>query len=212
MPRSGPHSEETKEKIRAALTGKPLTEERKAKISAAKKGKPLTELQLAAQRKTVAGRIGTKHTEEAKAAIGAKHRGKVYGAETREKISTATRERYASMSRDEVLAASEPGRKAAGKKTAETSIEKAIQSVLDVVGIHYQTQVQIGPYRVDILIPDRMLVLECDGDYWHALPGRKESDTNRDAFLAGMGYKVVRLAERDIRKDANAALFASVTL
>jgi hypothetical protein len=53
---------------------------------------------------------------------------------------------------------------------------------------------------VDIYIPDKKLVIETDGDYWHMNPNKyKEDDNKRKEVLADAGYKVITLWETDIK-------------
>ena len=69
--------------FRARMLGKPKSPEHIAKMSAARKGKSLPKL-----------------SEEHKAAIGNAHRGKVYSAETRAKISASRLKLFASLKND----------------------------------------------------------------------------------------------------------------
>lgn len=78
-----------------------------------------------------------------------------------------------------------------------SSIELMVRNALDAMGVHYVPQFPIGRYAADIYVPQRRLVIECDGTYWHEQ--RRERDQRRDAYMERHGYSVLRLAERDIR-------------
>ena len=65
-----------------------------------------------------------------------------------------------------------------------------------------EVNVAIGPYVVDFLWRDAMLVAETDG--WAAHRGRSafERDRRRDLHLSRLGYRVLRFTSRQIAKDA----------
>ena len=85
--------------------------------------------------------------------------------------------------------------------TNPSSIEIKVRQLLDELGIKYQINQQIGYYYPDILIEDRKLIIECDGDYWHNLPDKKKHDKRRDWYLRNQGYRVVRFWEHEINND-----------
>jgi very-short-patch-repair endonuclease len=72
--------------------------------------------------------------------------------------------------------------------------EAAIQRHLDGLGIPYEFHRVIGPYCVDFYLPGYHGVLECDGGFWHQMPGRPERDRKRDGWMQKHGYQVARLA------------------
>jgi very-short-patch-repair endonuclease len=53
---------------------------------------------------------------------------------------------------------------------------------------------------VDFLLPGKIIV-QCDGDYWHNLPGRKVYDMKQDKKLMKKGYTIVRFTETEIKKS-----------
>jgi very-short-patch-repair endonuclease len=77
---------------------------------------------------------------------------------------------------------------------AETSIERIVRETLEASGVKFEVQVPIGPWVVDFLI-DR-LVIEADGDYWHAR--RPGADARKTADLLSRGLSVWRLSESHI--------------
>lgn len=83
---------------------------------------------------------------------------------------------------------------------AETGIERRVRQTLGRLGYVYRGQAQVGPWVVDFLVGDG-LILEADGSYWHSL--RPEVDRRKTADLISRGYTVWRLPEDAI----NASVF-----
>jgi len=86
-----------------------------------------------------------------------------------------------------------------------TSIELKVEGVLQALGIEYKAQFLIGVYTVDFLV-ESLLVIECDGEYWHNRIGVPERDARKDAWLREQGYFVARLVESDINRDVETAV------
>ncbi len=86
--------------------------------------------------------------------------------------------------------------------TSGTSIELKVRSQLEVLGIEYKTQVPIlgGRYFLDIVLPQQNIAIECNGDYWHSLPDRKERDTRLKEDIKETPYTLYFLWESDIKK------------
>lgn len=82
-----------------------------------------------------------------------------------------------------------------------TSIELAIQNKLDDLKIPHTTQLRQYIYLIDIALENQKIAIECDGDYWHSLPGRKESDKRKDKYLKSKGWKVIRFSETNINNN-----------
>lgn len=106
-------------------------------------------------------------------------------------------------------------------KSRETKIELAVHKILRDNDIDFITQFSdIGKYYVDIFIPSKNLVLEVDGDFWHANPklydaekilpfprGPKmakeiwERDRIRQSEIESLGYNVVRVFGSEISES-----------
>lgn len=80
----------------------------------------------------------------------------------------------------------------------ETSLERAVRLCLEADVLAFAAQAQIGPWVVDFLVGDR-LVIEADGTYWHSL--RPHVDRRKTADLTDRGYTVWRIPEVEIRDD-----------
>ena len=97
----------------------------------------------------------------------------------------------------------------------DTWCDREIRAILDELGIDYQPQyVLAAAYIVDYLIPSRSLVIEVDGDYWHANPAiyppekRNQMQRNkvrRDKAMTTVaknrGFSMARFWESDIKND-----------
>jgi very-short-patch-repair endonuclease len=70
-------------------------------------------------------------------------------------------------------------------------------------GAKFRRQAVIGPYIVDFVCFARRLVVEVDG-YFHAL--NADRDARRDAWLAGEGYRILRLPDRLVLNAPEEAL------
>lgn len=68
----------------------------------------------------------------------------------------------------------------------------------------YTPQRIIGPYVVDFAFPHARLAVECDGSYWHSLPGKPAKDRKKDGYLRKEGWTVLRLTEDDIHASPEA--------
>ena len=81
----------------------------------------------------------------------------------------------------------------------ETGIERKVKKLLLDMNVRFEQEKYFeGVGMVDFFLSQHNLVVECDGDYWHNLPGAKERDFRRDYTLAQMGYRVLRLPEHEI--------------
>jgi len=70
-------------------------------------------------------------------------------------------------------------------------------------GLAFRRQAPIGPFVVDFLCRKAMLVVEVDGDH-HGEDSQWDHDVERDEWLRGHGYSVLRFWNADIRADLDA--------
>ena len=163
------------------------------------------------------------HSEESKRKIGEANRialtgrtGKPVSEKTRKKISESNRkthrEKWAKIPKEERYKLLENWMKAGCSRNQDTSIEIAVQNELKLLGVEFEKQKHIGPYFIDIFIPTKNVVIECDGDYWHGFEDRKEKDKMRDEWLEEQGLIVIRLPEYAIRKNAKGLVEYTVKL
>jgi very-short-patch-repair endonuclease len=72
-------------------------------------------------------------------------------------------------------------------------------------GLKLDFQVQEGPYRVDFLADD-WLVIEIDGAAWHSSPEALARDRKRDDYFEGLGYTVLRIPAKVVFNDPSDAV------
>ena len=64
-------------------------------------------------------------------------------------------------------------------------------------GVRFRRQHPLGPYVADFYCPAAKLVIEVDGQV-HEHGDRPELDEVRDAYIAELGLRVMRIAARDV--------------
>ncbi len=183
-------SSETRAKIGATLMGHSVSDETRQKMSARRSRK-----------------MPSSHIEKSRLRMLGNHytRGRALSDEHRAKLRVAWDKRTEEERR--MFGA----RACAGNKSP-SSLEIIVRQLLDALSIPYEPSKPIGFYVVDIYVPDRNLVIECDGEYWHNLPGAKKRDLQRDLWLQRHGYRVVRLLEREIKAGQALKLLAGTLI
>ncbi len=85
-----------------------------------------------------------------------------------------------------------------------SSLELVTGNLLDSMGIRYQEQVAIGPYVLDFILPDHGVVIEVQGEYWHARPKAERADASKFSYTekARPDLKILYLHERDFLNPA----------
>ncbi|MBU1336659.1 MAG: DUF559 domain-containing protein [Alphaproteobacteria bacterium] len=74
-------------------------------------------------------------------------------------------------------------------------------------GFHFRRQVPLGPYYADFACHGRRLIIEVDGDT-HGTTAALEHDARRDAFIAGQGYRVLRVTNDDVMRNLDGVMTA----
>ena len=72
-----------------------------------------------------------------------------------------------------------------------TYAEAKLWKLLRNTDLHFRRQAPFGPYIVDFVCHQHRLVVELDGGV-HNLPEVAARDAERDAWLTGRGYRVMR--------------------
>ncbi len=204
-----PRSEEHKRNIGLGNKGKIVSKKSRIKISESNKGRNLGktfEEQFGEEkakkikeklRKNHKGMFGRHHSEETKNKLSIAHKGIKHTEEAIEKIKKARLNQIFPIK--------------------DSSIEIKIQNFLKQLGIEFFTHFYIKEiehkYRCDIFIPSMKLVIEADGDYWHANPKiyseeilnerqrwKRSLDELRTKELIKKGFKVLRLWEFKIKE------------
>ena len=99
---------------------------------------------------------------------------------------------------------SEIGDRARGLRKSQTKAEGLLWSLLrskQLCDLKFRRQHPIGPFIVDFACQSHHLVVELDGDYHDHI---QENDLRRERILESQGWKVIRFANDDVLKDAEA--------
>ena len=72
-------------------------------------------------------------------------------------------------------------------------------------GLKFRRQFPVGQVTVDFACLEARLLIEVDGE-GHSFGDRPERDAARDAILRREGFRVIRIAARDILRDMDAVL------
>ncbi len=68
------------------------------------------------------------------------------------------------------------------------------------LGVKFRRQHGIGHYIVDFYSPEAKLVIELDGDS-HFVENAPEYDAIRDAFMAALSLRVIRILNQDVMQN-----------
>jgi very-short-patch-repair endonuclease len=68
------------------------------------------------------------------------------------------------------------------------------------LGTKFIPQRPIGPFIVDFCCSEHNLIIELDGDS-HNWDGEPEYDEQRSAFLEGLGWKILRYTNHEVRQN-----------
>jgi DNA mismatch endonuclease (patch repair protein) len=115
----------------------------------------------------------------------------------------------------------------ARNKSTDTKCERLLRSALWRMGFRFRKNVRELPGRPDIVFRGQRVAIFCDGDFWHGrdwtqrrrklkkganssywvakIRANIDRDKRHDARLRKLGWKVVRLWEKDILTDAHGA-------
>ncbi|WNF37806.1 DUF559 domain-containing protein [Bacillaceae bacterium IKA-2] len=118
----------------------------------------------------------------------------VYSDETIEKIRNATLEQMKNQ------------------RIVKTNIEKIMDKLLDELDVQHRYSFILNKRQFDFVLPDHRILIECDGDYWHANPKfypnpapwqieRIKIDELKNKIASSNGYKILRFWEDDIKEN-----------
>jgi very-short-patch-repair endonuclease len=84
---------------------------------------------------------------------------------------------------------------------AERRLWAALRNELPKMhGSQLRRQMAIGPYVADFVCLDRRLIIEVDGKV-HDDPDQRLRDADREAYLRGQNFRVIRFSNRDVMLD-----------
>jgi len=88
------------------------------------------------------------------------------------------------------------------KKKGLNKLELAGRKILQELDIEFNEQVlMFEKFLVDVLLKDKKIIIQWDGEYWHNKPKRKQLDKSQDAYMKKCGYKVLRITDRQIKDN-----------
>lgn len=121
------------------------------------------------------------------------------------KRSEATKQKHRDADLTKWIAA---GTKAIRDRSKPTKIEKITENFFVANNIQYESQIIIGNYIVDFILPQSMTIVEIDGCYWHKCKECGydnepflEKQEKRDSLLKKQGYTVLHLKEHDLQNE-----------
>ena len=97
-------------------------------------------------------------------------------------------------------------------KKGLNKLEKKGNEILNRLNIKYETQYLINnKICVDVFIPEKNIIIQWDGNYWHGknkkyeeleprIKKRVDLDKSQDEYLKKCGYKVIRFWEEYVMK------------
>lgn len=100
-----------------------------------------------------------------------------------------------------------------------SNLNKMFKIALNKNYLYPVSEFPIGPYVVDFCFPKERIIIEVDGDYWHANPGIYDynkinqqqkkivaKDKRESTFCKNHGWKLLRFWETDIKKDISSCI------
>lgn len=105
----------------------------------------------------------------------------------------------------------------ANQDTKETAIERKLAELLTKEGIAFETQKKMYYWCVDFFLPEHDIVIEAQGDYWHAHPDKypepnemQKKNIRRDkgkaSYIPKCGHTFLAFWERDIQDNPEGVL------
>lgn len=100
--------------------------------------------------------------------------------------------------------------RANGTKSIISQLEKRGQNKLEIkgseilkdLGVKFSEQVPMfDKFVVDVLLDEKPIVIQWDGEYWHNQKKNKQRDISQDAYLKKCGYQVLRYTDKQIKND-----------
>jgi very-short-patch-repair endonuclease len=95
-------------------------------------------------------------------------------------------------------------------RRAPTYAEAKLWKVLRTTDLHFRRQAPFGPYVVDFVCHRRRLIVELDGGI-HSLPSVAARDAEREAWLTGRGYRVIRFLNSQSPTDIVSMIMARIS-
>jgi very-short-patch-repair endonuclease len=91
-----------------------------------------------------------------------------------------------------------------------TYAEKRLWKLLRTTDLHFRRQAPFGAYIVDFVCHKHRLIVELDGGI-HDLPEVAARDVERDLWLTGRGYRVMRFPNSQAPDEVLSMIFARLS-
>jgi len=88
------------------------------------------------------------------------------------------------------------------KKRGLNKLELTGRKILQDIGVQFNEQIlMFGKFLVDVLLKDKKVIIQWDGEYWHTKIKRQKLDESQDAYLTKCGYRVLRITDKQIKNN-----------
>lgn len=103
-----------------------------------------------------------------------------------------------------------------------SKLNQFLEMKMSQIGLFPEPEHPVGPYMVDFCFPDKKLIVEADGDWWHANPAfMKERDLTelhpiqkkmaildkaKNTYAMNHGWTILRFWERDVYRKTESCL------
>jgi very-short-patch-repair endonuclease len=87
-----------------------------------------------------------------------------------------------------------------GIKSGGSSLEKAVEQILNELGLQYRPQYELDEFRYDFGIVNGSILIEVQGSYWHSLKTRINRDIYKRNLAAKNGKKLLVIWDYELSK------------
>jgi very-short-patch-repair endonuclease len=113
-----------------------------------------------------------------------------YWTDERREAKSAERKKFY-----EINPSMHPNRLCAGKKSY---VQTQLFMHLASIGLRVEQEVRCGSYWIDIVIPEKMIAIEVDGEYFHQ--HRQDYDDDRSKFIC-QHYTIIRFPVKRLKQE-----------
>lgn len=96
------------------------------------------------------------------------------------------------------------------RKQCANNLERKVYDHLRYMGLSPTVQEKVGKYRLDFAVygkNGKKLCIEVDGYTFHNTPEARRKDVIRDADLKKLGWEVLRISDRQLKKNLNMCMW-----
>ncbi len=97
------------------------------------------------------------------------------------------------------------------EKMGLNKLELEGRGILKELGIRFNEQVlMFNKFLVDVLLKDKPIIIQWDGEYWHTKRENVLRDKSQDAYLKKCGYTIIRITDKEIKNNLE-EVYANIT-